>query len=350
MNRKLGVQLMLFITMFLFISSITTSIVYSAPTIPITQNTLIVDQTGKGDFTTIRDAINSAGATDIIEIRKGIYLENNLVINKKIQLVGESPSNTIIDCSGNLAFTISTPYVDISNLQIINTEEYAISILPGSVGCTITNCIINTNFKGVAIDVRSSYNTVSDCTLKGLENSKQGVKIHGSYNIVKNCEIQDFSNGILIIKDSNNNQIQNCNIINNQNAIDIRDNSNNNIVTGCNIFSNLQSIRIWQNSNYNQIYLNNFWKNDVDAVDENNNSWDDGNHGNYWDKYRGVDEDGDGIGDTPYTISSGKVDNYPLMSMIEPDIINAPGNVIITSSKSINKPSFTWSPSIYSRE
>ena len=35
--------------------------------------------------------------------------------------------------------------------------------------------------------------------------------------------------------------------------------------------------------------------------------------GNYWDKYTGTDGNGDGIGDTPYSLGSGYSDNYPLM-------------------------------------
>ena len=38
--------------------------------------------------------------------------------------------------------------------------------------------------------------------------------------------------------------------------------------------------------------------------------------GNYWDDYEGSDSDGDGVGDTPYDINSGK-DNHPLMVPFE---------------------------------
>ncbi len=348
MNSKLGVQLLLFITISLFISSMLSPIVHSAP--PVSQETLIVDITGNGDFTSIRAAINNANVTDIILIRKGIYNEHDLQIKKKIEIRGEDTSNTIINCSGNLAFSITSSYVDISNLQIIDTGEFAISILPGSTGCTITNCIIKTLNNGVALNVRSSYNTISDCNLIGFDNSKQGIKITGRYNIIRNCYIQDFTNGILLITNSDDNQILNCNIINCENAIDIRFDCNTNVVAGCNIYSNLQTIKIWLNSNNNHVYLNNFWKNDIDAIDENNNTWDNGVKGNYWDKYRGVDNNGDGIGDTQYIISEGNIDRFPLMSIILPDVVSSPGNLIVVTPKSDNTPSFTWSESVYSTD
>jgi hypothetical protein len=346
MTRKLGVQLILFLSFFLVISSALFSVVQSIP--PVTQNTLIVDITGNGDFTSIKDAINNAEITDMILIRKGTYDEHDITVKKKIEITGENPSNTVINCSGNLAFTLASSYVDISNIQFINTGEFAISIQPGSIGCTITNCIINTENKGVALNIRSSYNEITDCRLIGYATSKQGVKITGDYNVIKNCNIQDFTNGILIITNSDNNQVLNCNILNCENAIDIRFDSNRNVVSGCNIYSNLQTVKIWLNSNDNHVYLNNFWKNDDDAIDEDKNNWDNGAQGNYWDKYRGNDNNGDGIGDAPYTISEGNIDRFPIMNMILPDLLLPPGNLVITTSKSDKTPSFIWSESVYS--
>ncbi len=346
MNRKLGVQLITFITTFLFIFTALSYTVQSIP--PVTQETLIVDISGNGDFTSIKEAIANADITDIVLIRKGIYNEHSIIVSNKIEITGEDPNNTIINCSGNDAFTLSSGYVDISNLQIINTKDFAIVILPGSTGCTVSNCIINTIYKSGAVSIRSSYNSISDCTINGIDTSRQGVKIQGSYNIVENCDIQDFANGILVISGTNN-QILNCNLLNNEVAIDLRLSSNNNLVNGCNIYSNLQSMRLWQNSNKNIVYLNNFWKNDITVNSEGNNSFDNGAQGNYWDRYQGQDSNGDGIGDTPHIISEGIFDRFPIVSMILPDIVTPPANVKHITSRSDNTPSFTWSESLYSK-
>jgi len=66
-------------------------------------------------------------------------------------------------------------------------------------------------------------------------------------------------------------------------------------------------------------HLNNFLGNTVQAADDGNgsNAWDDGSAGNFWSDYGGVDADGDGIGDSPYTIGPGVVDNLPLMAPVD---------------------------------
>lgn len=347
MNRKIGVQIIALITAFLFIFTALSYTVQSIP--PVTQETLIVDINGNGDYTSIQEAIRNANATDIIIIRKGIYKEHNLDIHKKIEIIGDDPDNTIINCSGNPALILSSTYIDISNLQIINTGEYAIRIESQSKGCTISNCIINKLNQGTGIDIKSSYNTISDCNLYGFDRIGQGVKIHGSNNIIKNCNIQKFSNGVLALWRSNNNNILNCSMLNNDNAVDIRLHSNNNLVSNCNIYSNLQSIKIWQDSNDNSVYHNNFFKNDIGAIDECNNTWDNGAHGNYWDDYAGTDANGDGIGDTSYTISQENKDDFPLMSIIFPDIISVPTNVELVTTSWDDTPSLTWNPSVYSK-
>jgi len=63
------------------------------------------------------------------------------------------------------------------------------------------------------------------------------------------------------------------------------------------------------------LHHNNFVNNVVNAYDECSNIWDDNtSEGNYWSDYTGVDENGDGIGDTPYNISGdSNKDRYPLM-------------------------------------
>jgi len=77
----------------------------------------------------------------------------------------------------------------------------------------------------------------------------------------------------------------------------------------------------------NLFYHNNFVNNYVNLMYSwnpemsNSNYWDNEKEGNYWSNYNGVDVDGDGIGDTPYSIYYKNVDYYPLMEPFDIDSV-----------------------------
>ncbi len=45
-------------------------------------------------------------------------------------------------------------------------------------------------------------------------------------------------------------------------------------------------------------------------------TWDDGKEGNFWSGYNGTDNNGDGVGDTPYVIDVQNRDRYPLIQIV----------------------------------
>ena len=347
MTRKPTLQRLLSITTFLLILSMS---LYTTRSIhPIPQQIIIVDPTGNGNYTSIQDAIIHASTTDIIQIQPGTYYEYAITIDKKINLIGADTNTCIINCNEKQGLFIQSSFVTISHLQITNTKESAISIQPGSNGCTISYCDISSVNNGNGIDILSTYNTISHCNIEGVTQTGQALKIQGNYNTIDDCTLQHFSNGILIIDQATNNNIMNCNIFDNENAIDIRMNSNNNVITNCNLYSNLQGIKIWQNSNNNTVYLNNMFKNDNNAIDETTNQWDNGSQGNYWDIYQGIDANQDNIGDTPFVISKQSSDHFPYMTLLLPDVVITPTDIKQTTSTADPTPTFTWNPAIYSK-
>ena len=107
------------------------------------------------DYATIQEAVDSANYGDIISVKAGRYLEN-VVVDKTIQIIGESPSTTTvfgdyISAEDKDTFVISANFVIIANLTISNDGFDGIDLF-GS-GCEIRNNIFSTGLAAVrAID------------------------------------------------------------------------------------------------------------------------------------------------------------------------------------------------------
>jgi parallel beta-helix repeat protein len=168
--------------------------------------------------------------------------------------------------------------------------------LDGVNNVTIQNVKIQ-NFSTAISFNNSSYNTVSG---NDIVDNDHGINIYGSvYNTISRNNIADnYLRGIEIYESSEFNIISENNITNSkQYAISLYDCAYNRIFHN-NIINNTNQIRLSSSSS----------------------KWDDGypSGGNYLSDYTGTDNDGDGIGDTPYIIDENNQDNYPLM---EPVII-----------------------------
>jgi parallel beta-helix repeat protein len=97
-------------------------------------------------------------------------------------------------------------------------------------------------------------------------------------------------------------------------------------IVGNNFENNTVGIFLGDKASNNTIHHNNFINNQKDVTDVRStipflpspkNTWDTGSRDNYWSSYNGTDDDGDGIGDTPYIINDVNQDNYPLMNPID---------------------------------
>ena len=77
-------------------------------------------------------------------------------------------------------------------------------------------------------------------------------------------------------------------------------------------------VEIGSNTVHHNNFVNNTVQEDIGEAPTSVNIWDDGypSGGNYWSNYNGTDNDGDGIGDTPYIIDENNQDNYPLIKPV----------------------------------
>ena len=150
--------------------------------------------------------------------------------------------------------------------------------------------------------------------------------MNANFRIIVNCIVKNICIPWFANKNSNvviTNNIYQNNINDNPIGINIITSSNTNIFN--NTISNSSNIGIKISkiltaynsilcSENNTIYLNNFINNPRHAFDECNNIWFYKNLGNYWDNYKSLDKNNDGIGEEPFEISGGNNDDkYPLM-------------------------------------
>jgi len=146
------------------------------------------------------------------------------------------------------------------------------------------------------------------------ENNGCGIKLwfYSGSNTISANYIANNNNGIQIDRSLDNNIIGNNITNNSDNGIHLWDSDSTSII-GNNITNNGDGIWVYS-CYYNIIHHNNFVNNTVHAgTDGSIVTWDNGSEGNYWDNYTGVDNDGDGIGDTPYVVDENNQDNYPLV-------------------------------------
>ena len=288
------------------------------------KSTLIyVDDDGGADYTQIQKAIDDASDGDTIFVHNGIYYET-LIINKSINLIGASKDKTIIDFQNtneinqnNIVF-IEADNCTIKELKIIGTgttSSDTVGININASNNTISNNIILSNHKGIYIGEDSKNNNVS---WNIISNNWYGIALRYSdnNNISKNNVSLSglFGYGIYLSVSDNNNIFDNT-ISDNFYGMRIKSSENNKVFSNL-VVKNEKGMWFCCGAGDNMIYYNTFKQNsEWNARDDVINQWDNGSFGNYWDDYTGVDNDSDGIGDNPYNISGGNIqDRYPLMN------------------------------------
>jgi parallel beta-helix repeat protein len=131
------------------------------------------------------------------------------------------------------------------------------------------------------------------------------VKVHG-LNLTGNLH------GALLVSVSDS-TISHLQTSKNYVGIDVL-NSSNNRITYNTIKGNAYGIRLVGTENL--VFKNNFLINERQATSSMPNTWDNGAEGNYWSDYAGIDQDQDGIGESPYTIDEGDEDRLPLVKPV----------------------------------
>lgn len=249
--------------------------------------TIIVDQDGSGDYTTITDAIAGANNGDSIIVHCGIYEETNIIIDKTIELLGENSSSTIIQGDetktiliiqanevivngftitkggdwGGENIALNSNNVTISNNIIEMGNGTGIRILNSS-GSTIKKNTFNSNQEGIMC-----YNCINLHILNNqISDSLAGIYLYNSKNvIVEKNTVSACSKGIYL-EESDENTIQRNHLFSNEQGTFVSYSSNN-ILTENNYISNVEQAKFttWLSPTGLQLssWNSNYWDNSL---------------------------------------------------------------------------------------
>jgi len=180
------------------------------------------------------------------------------------------------------------------------------------------------------IPANAGFVAIIDCLgieIRNLDLTRNGegvIIVNSARSLIENSNITSNGYYAIYLINSNYNILRNNTIANNDwGGIAIVSSTGNTIINNT-IKNNNTGINL-QNSNGNHISLNNFLNNSRQAVTrDSTNDWDQGypSSGNYWNDYKGKDNDEDGTGDTPYIIDNENQDNYPLMHVAQEVLYN----------------------------
>ncbi|MDD3136474.1 MAG: pectinesterase family protein, partial [Methanoregula sp.] len=293
---------------------------------------IVVAQDGSGDYTDIQAAINAASSGDTVYIKAGTYTSNQaIVVNKaNLNINGESAGLVTV-----------TAHADNPEFQIWSDAS----------GTHLENI----TFSSMILSVDSSNNVIADNVILNMpEGYDAELYINGNSNLVENNTFRNSTGSGLILASVGNTITKNS--FKNNQVAGLSVSTGNNTITENSFTNNAEAGIVFDNCNGdsalngNTNYLNTFSGNgkSVEFLDSSGKgykptmSWispsavtytyNGANHtgilGNYWGtNYTGTDANGDGIGDTAFTLPSGLgSDSAPLMGPWNNGVITPGGS------------------------
>jgi len=221
---------------------------------------------------------------------------------------GNVSENAIIGSGGIYVFGV---YNNVFSNNINGEDNMGIHIEGAS--CIIYDNYITGN-SGIGGIYISSNETIVAKNL--VDHSSIGIKGGGSDNIIFANKVTN--NGVGLVADTRiYNYYWKAEATNSEGSNNYYANyiANNDIGTDINQYSENNVTSIFYHNNF----IDNTYQVETADWDDvyGNDSFDNGEEGNYWSDYKGTDADGDGIGDTPYTIDNKRKDHFPLMNAFD---------------------------------
>ena len=199
--------------------------------------TITVQTDGTGDYTSIRDAVNSAEPGDIVSVGSGEYYESQITVyDPDLKIVGAGIDATYVNAYDGILFRVYSAGVEISgfslnkdrdaravhvnyeaedatvkNVKIYSTYNYGIYV--EGTGFTLKNSVVGVESYyqqsyGLYLNSNSQSSTVVDNTFQG-----NGIYIESDQNQITGNTISEPGNHGIYVQGSNN-QISGNTIVN----------------------------------------------------------------------------------------------------------------------------------------
>ena len=322
---------------------------------PCYQNTVIGNTINGKPLAYLERQANQTidGASQVILIDCNNIIVKNVppTVGPRVAITLLGTSNTqITNCIGNIALKNSHSNIIVNNglrtdSSILSFQDSAIELIISHNNTIANNSITATKGYGIGV-VASVYNKIrgNDISSTGYAAVKietvqyttsPSQQVIPEYNYVYENDITCTESGISLRNARNTvvfkNSISNC-----KDAI-MLSGSHENYFLGNNIIGSTQYGIYLAVANDNNFYHNNFldkaiqafeahrvywWWVQNDTYYSKGNMFDNGEEGNYWDTYYGLDPNGDGIGDTPHIVYENFTDRYPLMTPFDISNVN----------------------------
>lgn len=200
-------------------------------------DTIVVNQGGTGDYTTIQEAANNAVNGDTIEVHAGTYVEN---VRLYSEVILKSDGGTVtIDGRNDAGIHIYGNNTVVTGMSVVNASN---AIYAHNNSFTIQNVTIDSCTAYDGSDPGITLFHVNNSRISGCRaynNTNDGIMLdHCSNSIVIGCELSENGRSGIYVWNSEHNAILDCEVLNDGTGILISTGNGGNIIANCTISKN----------------------------------------------------------------------------------------------------------------